>query len=130
MFGMSTTIRDEVNRVRQRAKDAARKSFSRTAFLIRKTAVDSVERAEGPSAPGSPVHTHRGNWFRRAIRYFANKEGAVIGPMFSVVGDVGEAHEFGKRRGEQDFPKRPTMGPALDKNLDVFANSWNGSIGE
>ncbi len=128
MFGVTIKIKNEVEKVRLAGRDAARGSFSRAAFLIRQTAVQSVERAEGPSTPGSPVHTHRGNWFRRAIRYSADKEGAVIGPMFSVVGTVGQAHEFGGDYKGNDYPQRPTMGPALEQNLDAFASNWNGSI--
>lgn len=130
MFELAVHIRDEVQRVRRAARDAAKGSFNRTAFLIRQTAVESVERAKGPSAPGSPPHTHRGNYFRRAIRYAVDKNGAVIGPMFSVVADVGAAHEFGGNYRGQEYPKRPTMAPALDANLDIFAGSWSGSISE
>lgn len=130
MFGVSVQIKTRVDRVRRAAKDAARNSFSRTAFLIRQTMVESIERAEGPSAPGEPPHTHRGNYFRRAMRYAVDKDGAVIGPMYSAVGDVGKAHEFGGLFRGEYFEKRPTAKPALDANLDVFANSWSGSIGE
>lgn len=130
MFGVQVTIKDRVDRIRRAAKDAASGSFSRTAYLIRETMVQSIERAEGPSSPGDPPHTHRGNLFRRAIRYFADKLGAVIGPQYSTVGDVGKAHEFGGLFRGEYFEKRPTAKPALDANLDVFANSWSGSIGE
>lgn len=128
MFGLAVTIKNEVERVRRAARDAARNSFNRTAFLIRKSAVESIERAKGPSAPGSPPHTHRGNWLRRAIRYSADKEGAVIGPMHSIVSTSGSAHEFGGEYRGQDYPKRSFMEPAMEDNLDIFAGSWNGSI--
>lgn len=131
MFGMTVQIKNEVDRVRRAARDATRGSFSRTAFQIRKTAVESIVRAEGPSAPGEPPHTHRGNWLRRAIRYASDKEGVVIGPLFSIFGETGKAHEFGGRFREETFEPRPFMNPALTANLDVFANSWSGSsIGE
>jgi len=67
----------------------------------------------------------------RAIVYDNDKESdtAVIGPRESVVGTSGEAHEFGGDYKGQDFPERPFMGPALDKNIDRFASSFAGSIG-
>lgn len=130
MFGMSVQIQNRVDRVRRAAKDAARRSFSRTAFLIRQTMVESIERAEGPSPVGEPPHTHRGNLFRRAIRYKADKEGAVIGTAARIAGDVGAAHEHGGLFRGEYFAKRPFAKPALDANLDLFAGSWSGSIGE
>jgi hypothetical protein len=39
-----------------------------------------------------------------------------------------EAHEHGKRRGGVRFPERPTMQPALDRNLARFHREWKGAI--
>jgi len=141
MFGLSVQIKDEIDRVRQRAKDAGRKSFARTAFLIRKSAIESIVSAQGPSAPGSPPHTHsrtrvtkkgktieRGNRLRKAILYKADKQGAVIGPSSRIFGKAGKAHEFGGEFRGESFDKRPFMSPALKKNLDVFARSWSNSV--
>lgn len=128
MFGMTVRITNEVEAVRKAGREAARQSFSRTAFLIRQSAVQSVEKAEGPSSPGSPPHTHRRMFLRRAIRYQADKEGAVIGPQFSMFGIAAQAHEFGGEFRGGQYPKRPFMGPALDKNLANFAGSFAGSI--
>jgi len=128
MFGLTVTIKNEVEKVRQAGRDAARKSFARTAFLIRQSAVQSVEKAAKASSPGSPPHTHRRMFLRRAIRYHADKEGAVIGPQFSVFGVAAQAHEFGGEFRKGTYPKRPFMGPALDKNLAAFAGSFRGSV--
>ena len=128
MFGLSVEIQDATDRVRRAARDAESGSVRRTAFLIRETAVKSIERSEGPSAIGAPPHTHKGNWLRRAIRYAVDKASAVIGPMFSVLGEAGKAHEFGGMFRGQQFDKRPFMGPSLDKNLDLFVGSFAGSV--
>lgn len=130
MFELKATIQNRVDRVRRAARDAARGSFSRAAFVIRKTMVESIERQEGPSDPGSPPHTHKGNFFRRAIRYAVDKLSAVIGTMYSVVGDIGKAHEFGGQFRGQEYPVRAFAEPALMENLDVVPQSWDGSIGE
>lgn len=132
MFALKTTIQNQVDRVRRAAADAKRNSLSRTSFLIRQTMVDLVERAEGPSAPGQSPHTHQGNYLKRAPRYAVDKAtaSAVIGFAASVVGDVGAAHEHGGLFRGEYFEKRPTALPALEANLDVFANTWSGSIGE
>lgn len=132
MFGLRTQIQDRVDRVRRAARDAVSGSLSRTSFLIRQTMVDLVERAEGPSAPGESPHTHQGNYLKRAPRYAVDKPNAssVIGFAASAVDDVGAAHEHGGLFRGEYFEKRPTALPALEANLDVFANSWSGSIGE
>lgn len=84
--------------------------------------------AQVSSPPGTPPYTRRGQ-LKRAIKYAANKDGAVIGPEFSKVGVSAEAHEFGKQYKGADYPDRPFMGPALQRNINRFAQSWAGSIG-
>ena len=83
------------------------------------------------SAPaGQPPHTHKGAQLRRAVRYDATKEDAVIGPMASIVDEAGAAHELGGEFHGQIFDERPFMEPALEKNLDRFHSDWGGSIGD
>lgn len=130
MFGLHATIVTEVDRVRKAAQAAAKHSFRYSAFKIRQTAVQSIEQARGPSAPGTPPHTHRRKWLQRSIFYSANKTGAVIGPRASYVGTAGAAHEFGGEFRGQEYPERQFMKPALDANLDLFAGSWAGRVTE
>lgn len=130
MFGATFKLIDTSKRVTAAADKAAFKNFAHAAARISKDAKASIENAPGPSSPGSPPHTHRGSFLRRGIRFAADKQGAVIGPMASVVGEAGSAHEFGGEFKGNDFPERPFMGPALDQNLDRFAGEWAGSIGE
>jgi phage gpG-like protein len=135
---------DQTQRVAKAARRAMYRAVEKTAFAIRKTAVDSIVRGaistDGkkrsrkrarivPSAPGSPPHTRFGQ-LKRSIVYAAAKGEAVIGPRFSIVGESATAHEFGGSYKGEDFPKRPFMGPALDDNLTKFGSSFSGSIGE
>jgi len=130
MFGATFKLIDTSKRVTAAADKAAFKNFAHAAARISKDAKASIEKTDGPSLPGSPPHTHRGSFLRRGIRFAADKQGAVIGPMASVVGEAGSAHEFGGEFKGSDFPERPFMGPALEQNIDRFASTWQGSIGE
>lgn len=120
---------DHTKRVREAAEKAARRMFAKAAFRIFRDAQSSIERSATPSAPGTPPHTRRGQ-LKRAIRYDATKDGAVIGPLASMVGEAGAAHEFGGGFRGQDYPERPYMGPALDRELDKFAGEFRGAISE
>jgi phage gpG-like protein len=128
MFGAAVTkFLDHTKRVRDAADKAARRAFAKAAFRIFRDAQASIERSATPSAPGQPPHTRRGQ-LKRAIRYAADKDGAVIGPLASMVGEAGAAHEFGGGFRGQDYPSRPFMAPALDRELDAFAGEFTGQI--
>lgn len=131
MFGMSVKTEDTFNRVQQAADRAVYKNIRHAALSIRKTIRESIKKSANASSPGSPVATRgkRGN-VKNSIFAAVDGETAIIGPRHSFVGDSMEAHEFGGRRGEDKYPARPTMGPALDANTDRFASSFRGSIGE
>ena len=130
MFGATVTkFVDHTRQVLAAAERAARRTFARAAYRIMRDAKASIERSAEPSLPGDPPHTRRGQ-LRRAIRYDATKDGAVIGPLASMVGDAGAAHEFGGVFRREQFPARPFMGPALDRELNNFAGEFAGSIGE
>lgn len=129
MFGISFKVVDETKRVQQAADKAAFRNFSHAAASISKDVKSTLVKASGPSMPGEPPHTHRGTYLKRAVRYAADKAGAIIGTLFSVVGEAGATHEFGEERGGVDFPERPFMGPALERAIPRFAGEWQGSIG-
>lgn len=130
MISATVKIEDKMQRVEKAAEKAAYKNFNHAAASISKDVKSSLETAEGPSAPGSPPHTHRGAFLRRAVRYAANKDGAVIGPMASVVDEAGALHEFGGEREGDQFPERPFMAPALERAVPRLAGIWRGTIGE
>lgn len=134
MIETRVTIVDETKRVRDAAARDALKNIQHAAGALRLTAARSIRKRRGPSAPGTPPHTHAEGrpGLRKAIAYAVEqgKLSAVIGPLASHVGESGAAHEFGGEfRGEQ-YEARPFMRPALDKHLDRFAPDWAGTIGE
>lgn len=130
MFGVKVIkFVDRTRRVQQAADRAARRAFAKAAFRIFRDAQSTIQRSGEPAAPGEPPHTRRGH-LRRAIRYHASAEGAVIGPTASTVGEAGSAHEFGGAFRGQAYPARPFMGPALERELTNFAGEFAGSIGE
>jgi hypothetical protein len=132
MIGATATTQMHPEKVTKAVDRSTFKNLGHAAARISKDAKASLERAEGPSAPGTPPHTHRGAYLRRAIRFDNDRKAqeAVIGPMESIVGTAGSAHEHGGEYKGQTFPERPFMVPALEQNLDRFASEWAGSIGE
>jgi len=132
MFGLDVIVDSRMQRVEELAERAQFRNFGHASARISKDAKASIVTSSDPSPPGSPPHTRaqRGHNLRGAIRYASDQDGAIIGPMKSIVGDVGQAHEFGGRFRGEDFERRPFMGPALERNLDRFADDWEGSIGE
>lgn len=127
---MTAQIEDTTLRVTDAAERATFRNLGHAAARISKDAKASLVTALGPSDPGEPPHTHQGAFLRRAVRYAADKEEAVIGPQASIVGESGRAHELGEDFHGQAFPERPFMGPALEANEDRFASDFAGSIGE
>jgi hypothetical protein len=131
MFGLAANIQSHLTKVSKAAKKGVYKSIGNAAFSIRKAAVNLIQKSDSPSTPGQPVSTRgkRGN-AKRSIFVAADEDAAIIGPRYSFVGDAMEAHEFGKSRFGQDYPARPTMAPALEKNIHRFPEEFSGSIGE
>jgi hypothetical protein len=143
MIGLSFQLeRDSTKRVLDAADKAAFKNLGHAASAIRKTAIESIKPAEGPSPPGTPPHTHTAGVTKkgklkkghlpRAIVYDVDKakQEAVVGPRASVVGESGAAHELGEEFRGDDYPERPYMSPALEANAPRFADEYAGSIGE
>lgn len=131
MFGFNIKIIETVDNVQKAADRAVYKNVRHAAFSIRKYIRESIKKSPNAANPGDPVATRgkRGN-VKNSIFAAIESDNAIIGPRFSFVGDAMEAHEFGKRRGVNKYEARPTSGPALEANMDRFAGSFRGSIGE
>jgi hypothetical protein len=131
VIGVKVTTETKPQAVTKAVEKAAFRNFGHAAARIRKDAVASIAKAEGPSPPGTPPHTRK-RQLPRAIRFDNDrkKQEAVIGPRYSVVGTAGAAHEFGGEYRGQQFDERAFMFPALEKNIDRFASDWSGSVGE
>jgi len=131
MIGLTVKTEDHTKRVSDAADGAAFRNLGHGASRISRDAKDSIVVSPEPSEAGTPPHTRR-RQLKRAIRYDNDRQAqeAVIGPMYSEVGEAGAAHEFGAVFKGTDFDERAFMGPALEKNADRFADDWVGSIGE
>jgi hypothetical protein len=131
MIGLEVKTEDNSQRVVSATERATFRNLGHAAAAIRRDTVESIVVAEGPSPVGTPPHTRR-RQLKRAIRFDQDRQAqeAVIGPLASLVGEAGRAHELGGEFRGQEFPERPFMAPALEKNLDRFAGDWAGSIGE
>jgi len=131
MFGINFTAEPETQNVEKAAGKAIYRNIRHAAFSIRKAIRASIKKSSKPASPGQPVTTRgrRGN-VRNSIFAAVEEDSAVVGPRYSMVGDVMAAHEFGQTRYGDRYEARPTAGPALEANLDRFADSFAGSIGE
>jgi len=131
MFGIDVKITERFKAVQEAADRAIYQNIQHAAFSIAKYIKQSIRTSPQASEPGEPVSTRgkRGN-VKNSIFVAADDNTALIGPRFSFVGDVMEAHEFGKTYKGDRFAARPTMGPGLEANTDRFADSFRGSIGE
>ena len=131
MFSMTSEIQPHFKHVEKATDDATYRNIRHAAFSISKRAKASIKKSKRPSDPGSPPNTRgRGRKnIRGAIFTDSDRYSAVIGPRYSFVGDVGEAHEFGRKRKGDSFEERSFMGKSLAESTDRFAASWHGSIG-
>jgi hypothetical protein len=146
MIGMRGQSGFFADRIRKRARQGTFKSLAHAGAAIRMSARRSIKRAPkdrtrdkqgrfksggktSPSRPGSPPHTRAGA-LKSAILYAVESERmrVVIGPVFSIVGKSGAAHEHGGRFRGRRYPPRPFMGPALKQNLKRLPRFWRGSV--
>jgi hypothetical protein len=112
-----------------KTKQANITSLGHAGAALRLTARRSIRTRKKASPPGTPPHTRHGQ-LKRAIAYAVDKQRGVvvIGPERDGVGTSGSAHEFGGRYRRERYPKRPYMGPALDKLQDRLPDFWASSV--
>ena len=129
MIAMRVKTKFEREKLLVKAKQANFKNLGHAAAALRLTARRSIRTRQKPSAPGTPPNTRRGQ-LRRAIAYSVDRarQVVVIGPERDAVGTSGSAHEFGGRYRREHFPKRPYMGPALEKIKDRLPDFWASSV--
>jgi hypothetical protein len=123
------TWKDETKRVKRAASKGVFKSLGHAAATIRRSALGFISKSKDASRPGQPPHSRRGA-LKRAVLFKVDKqrETAVIGPRASIVGLSMTAHEYGGQYRGQTYPRRPLMGPALEKNAKRLPRSFRGSI--
>jgi hypothetical protein len=126
---MTVKTKDETPRVKAKVETATFKNLGQAGASLRLVARRSIRRRKSPSAEGQPPHTRAGQ-LRRAILYAIEprEQTVVIGPDVEVVGTSGGAHERGGRYRREKYPRRPFMGPALEKIKDRLPPLWAGSV--
>jgi len=129
MLGAKAKVKFDGKKIRKAAQAGSIKSLGHAGAAIRLTARRSIKRSATESQPGDAPHTRRGQ-LKRAIVFAVegNKQSAVIGPDAAMVGPAGSAHEHGGHFRGQRYPKRPFMGPALEKIKPRLPKHWKDSV--
>ena len=129
MLGVTAKTRTNPRRVAAAARRGQITSLAHAGGAIRLAAVRSIRKWQGAAPPGTPPHTHTRR-LPRSIKYAVEKrrQAAVIGPDVESLGTAGKAHEHGGRFRGRRYPKRPIMGPALEKTKDRLPKLWAGSV--
>lgn len=104
-------------------------ALRRAGAYIRKAARNRVTTSEKASAPGSPPNTRQGQ-LKQSLLFGVDsrRESVVIGPAESIIGTAMVAYEFGGRFRKRRYPKRPLMGPTLQKTATKLPDLWEKSV--
>jgi len=132
MFSIRSTVKPNTQVVQKAISRSAITRFGHAGASISKVAKGLIVKRKEASAPGQPPTTRGrpGKNLRGAVRFQANKESAIVGPVFSWVGTAGEAQEFGGTYKGDSFDERSFMGRALDMTRDRLPGAWTNSIGK
>lgn len=128
-FQTEARIQLRFERILKAVEKARAGNLFSVGYLVANIAKNKIKRSKYASEAGQPPATRRG-LLRKAIRYAVaqNKESVVIGPVASLVGQAGMAHEFGGKYKGERFPARPFMGPSLDEALPQIGPKFRGSV--
>ena len=104
-------------------------SLRRAGAYVRKAARNAVHRSKRASEKGTPPHTRRG-LLKRSILFGVDKSrmSVVIGPAKKFIGVSMTAHEFGGMYRRRRYPKRPLMGPTLNKTAPQLPKLWEDAV--
>jgi hypothetical protein len=108
VIDVKVRIKSETGKVARKVKAANITSLGHAGAYIRGIAKRSIKVSKEPAPPGHQPHTRKGR-LKKAIFYGVERErqGVVIGPTASGVGQIGHTHEFGgteppkKRKGRK-----------------------------
>ena len=133
MIGFRVTFEREIAlKVQKLADKGIFRSLGNAAASVRQTARKFIKVRKGASPEGDPPHSRKGKAKRKDAVLFAvdrPRDTAFVGFMAPVLGQSMSAHEHGGKYLGQDFPQRPTMGPAMEANLVRFGNEFEGILG-
>ncbi len=104
-------------------------ALRRAGAYVRKAARNKVTTSDKASPPGTPPNTRRG-LLKRALLFGVDKRrsAVVIGPAESIIGTAMTAHEFGGKYRKRRYPKRPLMGPTLERTAGKLPAMWEKSV--
>lgn len=144
MFGIDWKYTDTSKAVTDAADKATFKNLAHAAAALRLAEQGLIKNEPGPSAPGTPPHTHtqgvvkrgknagkvRKGRLPRSFAFDVNKaaKDAFIGPKASIVGPSAHEAEFGESDRGPDPPERSFAKPALEIIAPRFGDSFAGSI--
>lgn len=126
---MKVYVRNNMARVRAAARRANFENVRHAAAVVMKIAKGFIRKARTPAGEGQPPHTHTYR-LKKAIQFSADNASnyAIIGPTAEIVGPAGKPHEHGGRFRGRSYPRRPFMGPALEKVQPRLAQFWANTI--
>ena len=129
MAGTRVRIEFDPDAVRNAVRKGGVKSLRQAGAYVRKAAQHSVRKAPKASAAGTPPHTRKG-LLKRSLLFGVEprRMAVVIGPAFQFVGISMTAHEFGGTFRRRRYPKRPLMGPTLQKTAPNISKMWADSV--
>jgi hypothetical protein len=126
---MKARVQFDAARVKRAAKKASITNLGHAGAAIRLAARRSIRKSAKPAPAGTAPHTRKGR-LKNAIKYalVQASQSVVIGPDYAVAADSGRAHEFGGHYRQEQYPRRPFMGPALTKVQDRLPAFWGNSV--
>lgn len=119
----------DANRVIVATRRGSVKALRRAGAYVRKASRNAISISSKASLPGQPPHSREG-LLKRSVLFGVEKrrEAVLIGPAYSFVGHVMTAHEYGGRYRGRRYPKRPLMGPVLNKTKDKLPSLWKDAV--
>ena len=126
---MKVRIEFDDRRILVAVRSGNNTALRRAGAYVRKAARNKVSTSERASAPGSPPNSRRG-LLKNSLLFGVEKkkQSAVIGPAESIIGTAMIAHEFGGKYRKRRYPKRPLMGPTLERTAGKLPAMWEKSV--
>lgn len=129
MADATVRVEFDPDAVKRAVKRGSTESLKQAGAYVRKSARNSVKKSKHSSIAGTPPHTRRG-LLKRSLLFGVEprRMAVVIGPAFKFVGISMTAHEFGGMYRHRKYPKRPLMGPTLQKTTPQISKLWANSV--
>ena len=126
---MKTEIQLDSRRVILAVRRGNFTALRRAGAYVRKAARHRVSVSPKASVPEQPPHSRFG-LLKRSLLFGVEKrrEAVVIGPAASLIGPAMTAHEFGGKFRGRRYPKRPLMGPTLNRTKDKLPSLWRDAV--